>query len=143
MKSLSKLVAGLIASSILVGVVQAQAIPAQEQLPNVAWFNGASVDLAHARMVDLTPGAHKVIDALGVTHSGYFANTSAFTGSPTFKNYIRRSSGSYIFYNTSMMTKPDCANNSTVIPWITGGATVLENDSCSLKARILQYARPS
>jgi hypothetical protein len=118
----------------------AQAVTPQATLEGQTRFGAASVDLTHARMVDITPGNQKVVDANGVTRMGYFYNMNTFVNHPAFKRYIRSYSGSNVFYNASMFTEPECVNGATRLIWINGGVTDVV-DGCSLRQVILNYSR--
>lgn len=117
----------------------AQSLPAQPTLQSMAQFGTKLIDLDHARIVDLTPGAQSVTDANGVVHTGSFVNDTAFTGSIAFSKYVNASATSYKYYNLSMTTAPYCSGG-TVLNWNNGPSQTLP-DSCVLFNRAFSYGR--
>lgn len=117
----------------------AQSLPPQPTLQSMAQFGTKLVDLDHARIVDLTPGAQSVTDANGVVHTGSFVNDTAFTGSIAFSKYANASATSYKYYNLSMTTAPYCGGG-TVLNWNNGPAQTL-SDSCAVYNRAFAYGR--
>lgn len=117
-----------------------QSVPAQAMLDSQVRFGNHSVDLTHARVVDIANGNQKITDANGVTRTGYFYGQYVFANHPAFKQYIRAYAGSSIFYNASMFTSADCVNGATRLTWINGGVTDVV-DGCSLQQIIMNYSR--
>lgn len=137
-----KKVAFVFASMALSAAAMAtnQAVLPQGALDGQVRFGAGSVDLTHARTVDITNGNQKIVDANGVTRTGYFYGQNVFINHPAYKQYIRAYAGSNLYYNASMFTQPECVNGSTRLTWINGGVTDVV-DGCSLKVQIEQYSR--
>lgn len=101
-----------------------------------------TVDLLHARIVDMTPGAQKVTDANGIVHTGAFVNDTAFINSDFQARYARRATVEpYIYYNTSAMTGARCVANQSVLDWVGPGGSVTYADACTRFTAINDRAR--
>lgn len=146
MKKLIVLAFAAIASMSIAGTALAtnQAVPTQPTLDTHVRFGAISVDLTNARVVEITAGNQKITDASGVVHTGYFYSQSVLANHPAFKRYIRASTYSSFFYNSSMFTTPTCVNiggvNNTRLTWINGGTTDIP-DGCTVQQQTLQYSR--
>lgn len=98
-----------------------------------------TVDLLHAKVVDLTAGAQKVYDQNGGIHSGAFVNNSAFTGGDFFARYIQ-ASGTNLYYNVTAMTGVRCVGANTMIDWQVGAAQTVA-DGCAFFNQIFARSR--
>lgn len=136
---LKKMILAAAAVMAIASIAQAQPLPPQPTLQSMAQFGGKLVDLDHARVVDLTPGAQFVVDANGITHTGEFVNDTAFTGAASFSKYINASATSARYYNLSMAKAPSCSGG-TVLDWNNGPQQVLA-DGCALFNRAYAYGR--
>lgn len=139
----------LLASAVLAlaacgGQAHAQGIPAPVAYPlddYVAFGPYQSVDLAHARSVDLVNGNWQVTDANGNIVTGNFTTPGAFYNASAFKRYVRTTyNGGYRWWNTYSMGRVACYNTVTSVYWINGPATAYA-DQCSLQQLLDQYAR--
>lgn len=108
------------------GNAQAQTLYAHAQFgPN------QTVDLLHARVVDMTPGAQKVIDVNGVVHIGAFPSDTDFINADFQQRYAALSSSPNVWYNVTAMTGARCVGNNSVLDWAVGGSQTV-NDACQL-----------
>lgn len=116
------------------GGAQAQAV-SQAQ---VVTGPSASMDIASARYVDVTPGAQTITDAKGVVHSVQLANVSAVTLSEAYKGYAPL--GSYKAINLRAAASVKCVGSATVIDWYFGTAESIP-DGCALQSQVQAVAR--
>ncbi|MBV8060514.1 MAG: hypothetical protein JO253_03185 [Alphaproteobacteria bacterium] len=121
------------------GNVHAQNLT-QATLETQVHFGTGTVDIEHARMVDLDPSNSVIVDANGVTHQGSFAYVSAFSGSKAFPKYIQEYPGARRYWNASMFNISCVNGNTSRLSWINGGTTDLA-DGCSLQIQVFNWAR--
>lgn len=97
-----------------------------------------TVDLLHARMVDMTPGAQRVVDASGALIVGAFPNDSDFFMTDFQQRYIL--SGTYVYYNATAIMNAKCVSNKSVIAWLVGPVQTID-DACAFFNLINSHAR--
>lgn len=118
------------------GGAQAQTLYAHAQFgPN------QTVDLLHARIIDMTPGAQKVTDASGILHTGAFPNDTDFINTDFQQRYASLASAPNVWYNTSAMTGARCVSNQSILDWTGPGGSQTFNDACARYTMINDRAR--
>ncbi|MRW88823.1 hypothetical protein GJ699_02360 [Duganella sp. FT80W] len=126
------------------GNVNAQSIPAAvgQYVQNQVYFGpNQTIDITHARAVDLVGGNWSVVDANGSATAGHFLNNSAFFNAPAFALYVRSTyNGGYRWWNTDAISRTACANGESQITWHNGAQTNI-GDGCSLQLNISNFSR--
>jgi hypothetical protein len=134
-KSLFVLFIAACVSLVACGGAHAQTLYAHAQFgPN------QTVDLLHAKVVDMTPGAQKVTDVNGVVHSGAFPSDADFINSDFQARYASLASAPYVWYNVTAMTGARCVSNQSILDWNVGGSQSF-NDACARFTMINDRAR--
>lgn len=136
MKTMFKIAACAFVASLAAcgGQARAQSLANQVKVSATA-----SMDISHARAINVTTDGAYIVDQSGAQRAVVFDNLTAVTNNQFFTSNYLRVSGN-LYYNATAANIYDCVGSNSTITWGNGQQQAIA-DGCAISDTFKAYAR--